>query len=242
LGASVQDFLDTASSPKAVRPKALIVPHAGHVYSGPVAASAYRLLTPINDEIKRVVLLGPCHRVAIRGLALSSASQFSTPLGEVPLETELAKELSTLPFVGYSDEAHAQEHSLEVQLPFLQRTLQDFQLLPIACGQASADEVARVLDLVWGGPETLVLVSSDLSHYHDYETAQRMDRMSSTAIEELAPDKLHAESACGLVPVRGLLLAARDRGLKATTLDLRNSGDTAGSRDQVVGYGAYSFE
>jgi AmmeMemoRadiSam system protein B len=242
LDATVRGFLEAVplgTSPN--RPKALIVPHAGYVYSGPVAASAYRLLAPLKEQIKHVVLLGPCHRVAIRGLALSSANHFSTPLGEVALDTERAAQLSRLPFVGYSDEAHAQEHSLEVQLPFLQQTLSEFDLLPIACGQASAAEVASVLDLVWGGPETLILVSSDLSHHHDYETAQRMDQLSTSAIEGLAPEKLHDESACGLVPVRGLLLAARERGLSATTLDLRNSGDTAGSKDQVVGYGAYCF-
>lgn len=241
LDKSVQNFLDADRSQDLPRPKALIVPHAGYVYSGPVAASAYRLLAGLKHEIERVVLLGPCHRVAIRGLALSSASRFSTPLGEIPLDTELAAQVSTLPFVGYSDEAHAQEHSIEVQLPFLQKTLDEFSLLPIACGQASASEVAELLDQVWGGPETLILVSSDLSHYHDYETARRMDRLSSDAIEELAPEKLGEESACGRIPVRGLLLAARERGLSATTVDLRNSGDTAGSKDQVVGYGAYSL-
>lgn len=240
LQRAVQGYLDDASAAP-IRPRALIVPHAGHVYSGAVAASAYRLLTPIAKQIERVVLLGPCHRVAIRGLALSRAERFTTPLGDIPLDTEGAAALARFPFVGYSDEAHAREHSLEVQLPFLQLALGDFALLPIACGHATARDVAALLDAVWGGSETLILVSSDLSHYHDYETAQRLDRSTTRAIEALAPEKLDHESACGLVPVRGLLQAARERGLSATTLDVRNSGDTAGSKDQVVGYGAYCF-
>lgn len=240
LARSVQEFLDSEPPPP-LEPKAFIVPHAGHVYSGPVAASAYRLLASRSRVIRRVVLIGPCHRVAVRGLALSTADTFSTPLGEIPLDKAGAERLAALPFVGYSDAAHADEHSLEVQLPFLQRVLDDFELLPIACGHATTDQVAEALDTVWGGPETIILVSSDLSHYHDYSTAQRMDRAASRAIEELAPEKISSEQACGAVPIRGLLRLARERGLEETTLDVRNSGDTAGTRDQVVGYGAYCF-
>jgi AmmeMemoRadiSam system protein B len=222
-------------------PKALIVPHAGYVYSGPVAASAYVLIEGARDRIRRVVLLGPSHRVAFRGLALSSAERFTTPLGDVWLDTQGAEALGRLAQVRVLDAAHAEEHSLEVQLPFLQEILGAFRLLPLVAGDATADEVAEVIEAVWGGEETLVLVSSDLSHYYDYGTARALDEATTRAIEALHPDALGEESACGRVPVRGLLLAARRRALAARTLDLRSSGDTAGDRRRVVGYGAYAF-
>lgn len=222
-------------------PKALIAPHAGYVYSGPIAGSAYALLDAQRDRIERVVLLGPSHRVAFRGLALSSADAWTTPLGDVPLDRAGAAALETLPQVCVLDAAHADEHSLEVQLPFLQEALGSFRLLPIVAGDATAQEVAQVIECAWGGPETLIVVSSDLSHYHDSATARRLDAVTSAAIEALRPEGLDEGSACGRVPVRGLLVGARRHGLAARTLDLRNSGDTAGPRDRVVGYGAYAL-
>jgi MEMO1 family protein len=240
LHQQVQELLGAAHA-EGPPPKALIVPHAGYVYSGPVAASAYAHLLPLRDRIRRVVLLGPAHRVAFRGLAASSATEFRTPLGGIPLDTAALPRLLELPQMQMLDTAHAQEHSLEVQLPFLQETLGDFRLLPLVVGDASYMDVAEVLELVWGGPETLILISSDLSHYHDYTTAQRMDRATSEAIVTLRPERIDYDHACGRTPVGGLLLAARKHGLHATLLDLRNSGDTAGPRDQVVGYGAYAL-
>lgn len=240
LHRELQQMLGTAAA-GAHPPKALIVPHAGYVYSGPVAASAYAQLIPLRERIRRVVLLGPAHRVAFRGLAASSASGFRTPLGDVPLDTAALEALRELPQVRVLDEAHAQEHSLEVQLPFLQETLGDFRLLPLVVGDATYAEVAEVLEQVWGGDETLILISSDLSHYHDYATAQRLDRATSNAIATLHPERIDYEHACGRTPVGGLLLAARKHGLHAEVLDLRNSGDTAGPRDRVVGYGAYAL-
>jgi AmmeMemoRadiSam system protein B len=225
----------------AVRPKALVVPHAGYVYSGSIAGSAYALVAPWAAELRRVVLFGPSHQVAFHGLATSTAASWETPLGDVPLDVAGAAALARLPQVQALDAAHAHEHSLEVQLPFLQELLPEFALLPVVAGDAPPRAVAEVLEVAWGGDETLVLVSSDLSHYHDYETARALDRASTAAIEALRPDALDEESACGRVPVRGLLLAARAHGLAAHTLDLRSSGDTAGPRDQVVGYGAYAF-
>ncbi len=222
-------------------PKAIIVPHAGLVYSGPVAASAYVRLLPIRDRIKRVVLLGPSHRVPLRGLAASSADYFDTPLGRIPLDHQSIARVSQLPQVHILDQAHALEHSLEVQLPFLQMVLGDFELVPLVVGDASPEEVAEVLETLWGGPETLIVVSSDLSHYHDYETARQMDTATSQAIEALQPERIHGENACGARAVDGLLYFARQHGLSGETVDLRNSGDTAGPRDQVVGYGAYVF-
>ncbi|MDD2768885.1 MAG: AmmeMemoRadiSam system protein B [Methylococcus sp.] len=223
-------------------PKALIVPHAGYVYSGPVAASAYALLRPLRLSIRRVVLLGPSHRVAFSGLALSSAQSFSTPLGEIPLDLAAQAALAALPFVQILDQAHVLEHSLEVHLPFLQEVLEDFKLVPIVVGDAVPAQVAEAIDLLWGGGETLIVASSDLSHYHDYATARRMDRATSDAIESLRPEDIGFDDACGRLPVAGLLIAARRRGFTAKTVDLRNSGDTAGSKDSVVGYGAYVIE
>jgi AmmeMemoRadiSam system protein B len=241
LHRQVQGYLrDATATPH--RPKAIIVPHAGYVYSGPVAATAYASLAPRREQIRRVLLLGPSHRVPLDGLAVSSAESFATPLGNIAIDQEAVQQLLTLPQVQVMDAAHLLEHSLEVQLPFLQEVLADFRLVPIVVGESTPDEVAEVMEMLWGGPETLLVVSSDLSHYQDYDTARHMDRATSDAIEALAPQRIHYDDACGRNPVNGLLLAARRRSLHATTLDLRNSGDTAGPRDRVVGYGAYVFE
>jgi AmmeMemoRadiSam system protein B len=222
-------------------PKALIAPHAGYVYSGAIAASAYATLAPARSIITRVVLLGPAHRVPVAGLAATSAERFETPLGSIPLDRASIDLALTLPCVRIMDEAHTSEHSLEVQLPFLQAVLDRFSLVPLVVGNASAAQVAEVLDLLWGGPETLIVISSDLSHYYPYAAAQRLDAATTAAIEALRPDDISEEQACGRAPVRGLLVEARRRGLQVETLDLRNSGDTAGPRDRVVGYGAYVF-
>jgi len=241
LRAAVADYLRAAPEAGSV-PKAIIAPHAGYIYSGPIAASAYARLKPARGKIQRVVLLGPSHRVGFRGLALSSAEFFVTPLGRIPLDREAAARITDLPQVRVMDVAHAQEHSLEVHLPFLQEVLGEFRLLPLVVGDASPEEVSEVLDLLWGGPETLIVISSDLSHYHNYATAQKMDRSTSHAIEALRYEDIHYDDACGRNPVSGLLHLARKRNLNVHTIDLRNSGDTAGTRDSVVGYGAYVIE
>ncbi|HSW51641.1 MAG TPA: AmmeMemoRadiSam system protein B [Sulfuricaulis sp.] len=241
LHAMVGEYLGAVHATGAV-PKAIIAPHAGYIYSGPIAASAYALILPARGRITRVVLLGPAHRVGFHGLALSSADCFQTPLGRITVDQEAVKKISGLPQVHVMDAAHRQEHSLEVHLPFLQEVLGEFSLVPLVVGDAGPDEVAEVLEALWGGPETLIVISSDLSHYRDYKTAQKLDRATSQAIEQLRPEDIQYDHACGRNPVSGLLQVARRRGLKARTVDLRNSGDTAGSRDQVVGYGAYVFE
>ena len=223
-------------------PKAIIAPHAGYPYSGPIAASAYARFAPARDTVRRVILLGPSHFVALDGLATSSAEAFATPLGVVPLDLEATRQLRSLPQVQELDGAHEQEHSLEVQLPFLQTVLGRFTLVPLAVGDAAPEKIAEVLDLLWGGPETRFVISSDLSHYHDLATTQALDRATAHAIEALKPSGIGEEGACGRVPIRGLLQAARRHGLRARTIDLRTSGDTAGPRDQVVGYGAFAFE
>jgi AmmeMemoRadiSam system protein B len=222
-------------------PKALIVPHAGFVYSGPVAASGYARIARLRNSIRRVVLLGPSHRVALRGLAVSGADAFVTPMGAVPLDRPAIDRVLTLPQVQLLEEAHRAEHSLEVQLPFLQVQLAEFCLVPLAVGDATPEEVDEVIEQLWGGTETLIVVSSDLSHYYDYETARDLDAATSRAIEALDPGGLNSESACGRVPARGLLLAAKRHALSVETVDLRSSGDTAGNRHEVVGYGSYVF-
>lgn len=221
-------------------PKALIVPHAGFVYSGPTAACAYARLAACAARIERVVLLGPAHRVALRGLAVPAADAFDTPLGAVGVDRAAIERLAVLPQVVASDRAHAPEHSLEVQLPFLQELLGRFALVPLAVGEASAGQVADVLDRLWGGTETLIVASSDLSHGLPYAAARAADRASVEAMLALRAT-LEPLQACGATPVNGLLLAARRRGLRAELLDLRNSGDTAGDRAHVVGYAALAL-
>jgi len=234
LGTAAQD------APERAVPKAIIAPHAGYIYSGPIAASVYAMLAPARSRITRVVLLGPTHRVAVRGLALPGCNAFATPLGTVELDRAAVEALRALPQVVVSAQAHALEHSLEVHVPFLQSVLERFALVPLAVGHASAQEVAEVIDALWGGPETLIVVSSDLSHYLSYGDAQAVDRATATAILGLAIDISH-EQACGATPVTGLNFTARKRGLKPELIDLRNSGDTAGDKNRVVGYGAFAF-
>ncbi len=222
-------------------PKALIVPHAGYVYSGPIAASAYRLLAPGRGKIQRVVILGPAHRVPFRGIALPGADAFQTPLGALPVDRAGVAAIAQLPQVLELPIAHAQEHALEVQLPFLQEVLGEVSILPLVVGEASPGEVAEVLDALWGGPETVILISSDLSHYHPYAEARSIDNATVQQILRLDSTPIHHEQACGATPINGLLQAAHRHHLQPRLLDLRNSGDTAGSRDAVVGYAAFAF-
>ncbi len=241
LKRTVAELLQHANPAERARlPKALIVPHAGYIYSGPIAASAYALIGELKGRIRRVVLLGPTHRVAVRGLALPDADRFATPLGEIVLDRAGMQSLADLPQVTRSAAAHQFEHSLEVQLPFLQHVLGDFLLLPLAVGDATPAEVADVLERVWGGDETLIVISSDLSHFLPDALARKIDRKTADAIAALDPHLNH-EQACGATPVNGLLLAARRHGLHAVELDVRNSSETAGEADRVVGYAAFAF-
>ena len=226
--------------PQAARPKALIVPHAGHIYSGPIAAQAYALLAPLHATITRVVMFGPAHRVPVRGLALPDVDDFATPLGNVPLDRDAMRRAQALPQVVVSNPAHAMEHSLEVQLPFLQNVLDDFSLVPFVVGDADSHAVAEVIELLWGGPETLIIISSDLSHFLPYAAAQQKDRATVDNILHLT-QLTDFEQACGALPINGMIEAAQRRGLKPALLDLRNSGDTAGDRSRVVGYAAFAF-
>jgi len=244
LASAIHEYLDAAREACAapdISPKALIVPHAGYIYSGPVAAAAFVRVEAARERISRVVLIGPSHHIRFDGLAVPSSRAFDTPLGSVSIDETARRQVVRFPFVEVLDDAHHWEHSLEVQLPFLQEVLGTFSVLPIAVGRASPAQVEEVLEALWGGEETLIVVSSDLSHYFDYDTARRMDTATASAVESLEPDRIRADDACGRIGIQGLLIAARRHGLEARTLDLRSSGDTAGGRDEVVGYGAWEL-
>ena len=244
LATQVQALVDAAAATRtgaAAMPKALIVPHAGYVFSGAMAARAYARLAPLRSSIRRVVLLGPVHRVPVRGLALPGADRFATPLGEITIDQAAVALITPLRQVAVSPAAHALEHSLEVQLPFLQSVLDDFMLVPLAVGDAQPAEVAQVLEILWGGPETLIVVSSDLSHFLPYTRAQSMDADTVQHILALAGPLSHAQ-ACGGTPINGLLLAARYHRLRPELLGLCNSGDTAGDKRRVVGYASVAFD
>lgn len=238
LRAMVLGFLGAAPR-EAPSPKAMVLPHAGLVYSGPIAATGYALIESMRSTVRRVVLLGPAHRHYFVGLAAPTTDFFETPLGRIPLDRETIRRIARLPQVSTLDAAHAAEHSLEVHLPFLQTQLDRFELVPLVVGEAGHDEVAEVIEALWGGPETLVVISSDLSHFQRYGDAQRHDRATADRIEALHDEEIGPGDACGCVPIGGLLKVARRKHLRPITLDLRNSGDTAGPRTEVVGYGAF---
>jgi AmmeMemoRadiSam system protein B len=239
LATMVDDFVVMRSGTNTVAsPKALIVPHAGYPFSGPAAGSGYAHVQ--GARIERVVMFAPAHRWPVAGLALPADTAFETPLGPVRIDAQGTEQALRFDFVHTIDAAHLQEHAIEVQLPFLLRCLpSDFSLVPFVVGQATPTQVTEVLESLWGGPETLIVVRSDLSHFHDYDTAQTLDRSTSGAIAALSPQLLREDGACGRVSIQALLMAADHRGLSACTVDLRNSGDTAGGWDEVVGYGAY---
>ncbi len=234
---SVDTLLDAAKSEESC-PKVIVAPHAGYIYSGAVAAKVYSRLKNREHEISKVVLLGPSHKVGFKGIAACSADKFSTPLGEIPLAVERIKFLAAMSDVCFLDKAHSQEHSLEVHLPFLQRALGNFELIPLVVGTSSKEDVALLLEHLWGGDETLIVISSDLSHFHEYTEAQRLDSATSEKIVSLQDDITGSE-ACGCNPLNGLLHLANRHGMKVEKIELKNSGDTAGSKDRVVGYGAF---
>jgi len=242
LSEQVTGFIHEESYSATDIPKAIIVPHAGTVYSGSIAATAYRTLLQYRHVIRKVILLGPAHRVYLHGLALPLVDQFQTPLGEINLDTKsIQKLVDDFPQITFSDEAHAEEHALEVQLPFLQETLASFRLIPFVIGEATTQEVADVIDHLWGGDECLIVISTDLSHFHSYNEANEMDNITAQQIESFQGDQLGDHSACGRIPLRGLLQVAQAKGMTIKRFDLRNSGDTAGRKDQVVGYGAWGL-
>jgi len=237
---TVREFMRDAHSDNTERPRALIAPHAGYQYSGPIAASAYATLAPWADAIRRVVVLAPSHRVPFRGIATSGADIFRTPLGDIAVDRVAVTRLEQMPAVQMLDAAFAEEHALEVQLPFLQGVLPNFTLVPLIVGDADSDDVSAVIEAL-GSEDTLIVVSSDLSHYHDYRSCQQRDRETTRRIEDMQAEHIGPYDACGAYPIRGLLKTAQRHGWHVRTLDLRNSGDTAGDKSRVVGYGAYEF-
>lgn len=240
LSQMISDLLGEAK-PKDLSPKALVVPHAGLIYSGPIAATAYRLLHALAPDIRTVVLLGPSHRIPLQGLALPDCDAFATPLGQIPLDLDAMAALQSFNQVQVLDQAHALEHSLEVQCPFLQACLGEFKLIPIVVGDCSALSVAEVIEQLWGDQETLIIISSDLSHFHNYEEACHRDQQTTKAIEQLSSN-LTGGQACGCNPLNGMLKVAQRRGMEVITLDVRNSGDTSSDKSRVVGYGAFVIQ
>lgn len=241
LAASVTQCLASATTARLPgRIKAVIAPHAGYVYSGPIAASAFRPLESLRDSVERVMLFGPAHRVAFSGLAVPTVDAFRTPLDPLPIDDHARAMLLALPEVIADDRPHALEHCLEVELPFLQVILASVRILPVVVGHVAPERVAAAIEAVWGGPETLVVISSDLSHYHDYDSAVAIDRRTAAAIRDRRSDLSH-DQACGATAINGLMLAAQRHGLAVTELDRRNSADTAGDRDRVVGYAAFAL-
>jgi AmmeMemoRadiSam system protein B len=242
LRAVVHRCLADARGRPAPSSKAILAPHAGYAYSGPIAGSAFAALAPSRGRVRRVVLLGPAHHRPLSGLAVPQTDAFATPLGPLRVDAQARTTLLRLPQVVASEEPHEGEHCIEVELPFVLEVLGgDVTIVPILAGDATDAEAAEVLDLVWDGPETCVVVSSDLSHYHPRRIARRIDRATAHAIEHLAPEEIEDSQACGFTGVRALLRVTRARELHSVTLDVRTSGDTTGPHDQVVGYGAFSF-
>lgn len=237
----IEGFLaGAARSALNVSPKAVIAPHAGLVYSGAIAGSAFRCFAGDAPRIRRIILIGPAHRLPVSGVALAGQMAFETPLGNIPVDSAMVEQISEMPQVSVNAAAHAPEHCLEVELPFLQQVLGEFSILPLLVSSASAVEIAEVLERLWNGPETRIVISSDLSHYLTYETARQTDRETARQVVELE-GQIEEHRACGAVAINGLMEAARRHGLIPRLLDLRNSGDTAGDRMRVVGYGAFAF-
>jgi len=239
LDEQVSHLISQAQEPDTAMPKAVIAPHAGYIYSGPVAATAYKKVAALKGRIERVVLLSPAHRYGFYGIAWSDVDYFRTPLGDIEVDRQAIEQLHELDFVQSIEQAFDGEHALEVHLPFLQKALGNFKLVPFVVGQTAAEQVASLLELLWGDEKTLIVISSDLSHFHPYPEARQKDRQTAKAIENKAYESLNGHNACGIYPVSGLLLLARQKNLEVELVDLRNSGDTAGSHDSVVGYGAF---
>jgi len=240
LATEVDSYLSGCTQTRLERsPRALIVPHAGYLFSGAIAASAYAPLAPWRRQITRVVLLGPAHRVYIQGLALPSVSGFRTPLGEVLLDTGNMRLISEKFGIEINDQAHAAEHSLEVQLPFLQRSLDHFRLVPIVAGDCDPAEIQAIIRHYWGEADTLLIISTDLSHFLSDADAREMDQRTADAVMDLAPEKIGELQACGRIPLKALLAVAREYGAQIRQLAMGNSGDVSGDRHQVVGYGAW---
>ena len=231
--------INAYNNPPDVPPKAIVSPHAGYIYSGPVAACAYKLLQPYAKKITQIIVLGPAHRLAFKGIATPAADFFTTPLGQIRVNNKNCKKAQQLNFINENNLAHKDEHSIEVQLPFLQTVLSDFEITPLLVGDCNHNDVTTLLQLFINEPDTLIIISTDLSHFHDYATAIKQDTLTSEAILSLQPDNIHYADACGRTPLSGLLTLAKQEHLHIDLLNLKNSGDTAGDKNRVVGYASY---
>ena len=247
LRSEIDGLMDAALHSDAVSgdvsPKAIIVPHAGLMFSGAIAALGFATVRALKDTIKRIVIIGPAHRMAFQGIALARADQFATPLGTMRCDLPALQKALALPHVQMLDDAHTREHGLEIELPFIQRLFgedADIGIVPLLVSRCSPRQVHEVIEKLWGGPETLIVISSDLSHFHDYDTAKRMDNRTRAMIENFDAENIDTNDACGALPVAGMLIAARNRGMKIKTLGMRNSGDVTGDKSRVVGYGAWA--
>jgi len=247
LRSEIDGLMDAALHSDAVSgdvsPKAIIVPHAGLMFSGSLAALGFATVRALKDTIKRIVIIGPAHRMAFQGIALARADQFATPLGNMRCDLPALQKALALPHVQMLDDAHTLEHGLEIELPFIQRLFgedADIGIVPLLVSRCSPRQVHEVIEKLWGGPETLIVISSDLSHFHDYDTAKKMDNRTRAMIENFDAENIDTNDACGALPVAGMLIAARNRGMKIKTLGMRNSGDVTGDKSRVVGYGAWA--
>ncbi|MGD9638118.1 MAG: AmmeMemoRadiSam system protein B [Alphaproteobacteria bacterium] len=241
LDALLEALLYQKELPDIPPPKAVIVPHAGYVFSGQTAAVAYRRLSSSDSITKRVVIFGPCHRVPFNGLALSSADKWETPIGEINVDTKTCQELNELEFVNYNDDAHNEEHSIEAQIPFIKKVFNNVEIVPILTCMTSLKEAVAVMEKVWGDEETLIIISADLSHFLDYDACKQKDAETVKAIENLDYSDLDNDNTCGFIPICALIDIARRKKMKVETFDVRNSGDTAGKKDSVVGYASIGF-
>ena len=224
-----------------LRPRAIIAPHAGYIYSGSIAGTAYKTIAAVRDQIENVIIMSPAHRFYLRGIALHMADAFATPLGNIPVNIGIVKKIKQFSSVQWEERSFIQEHGLETHLPFIQRAFKPgIKIVPMIVGECQESEVAEILESVWEDPRNFVIISSDLSHFHSYADAKKLDRNTVDLIQNLDSQSLDTEFACGHYPICGLLNLARNRKLKIKALDIRSSGDTAGSKESVVGYGSFA--
>ncbi len=238
LKSMLETFVNTAKSVNNLT-RAVIAPHAGYVYSGPIAGSAYKALYSSKENIKNVIILSPSHNCSFDGVATHSAQAFSTPLGDIEVNQELKEKIASLPFIKELDEAFIREHALEVHLPFIQYVLPHAKILPLVVGQTYPEEIQMLIETLWNDPSNAFVISTDLSHFLSYMQAQKLDSLTAKQFERKLFQEIHHEQCCGYFPVRGMLKFAKEHGLKISTLDLRNSADTAGDKGRVVGYGSF---
>ncbi len=221
------------------KPKAIIVPHAGFIYSGDIAAKAYKALIPLVDNYKKIILLSPAHRKSVTGVAYHNARKFACPIGDIPVNAELLSILKTNDSVYNDDEAFNFEHGLETHFPFISYIFRDISFLPLIVGNIDTQKLSDIFNLFWQADDILFIISSDLSHFHNYEICKTLDHETTQHIINLNYEKINHDAACGYYPLCGALKLAKDNNQKCYLLSLKNSGDSIGDKDSVVGYGSF---